>query len=67
MKAKFEELKKKRIEKDGERHEYGKIGFKNFVFYLKQPYRFYRNDFDEWMKGYNAKPKVQKTNCKEYK
>ena len=67
VKSKFEELKKKRIEKDGERHEYGKIGFKNFVFYLKQPYRFYRNDFDEWMKGYNAKPKVQKTNCKEYK
>ena len=64
VKSKFEELKKKRIEKDGESHEYSE---KEFEDYLKRPYRFYRNDFDEWMKGYNAKPKVQKTNCKEYK
>ena len=30
---------------------------KEFEDYLKQPYRFFRNDYDEWSKGYNAKPK----------
>lgn len=55
IKSKFEELKKRRIEKDGESNEYDKDAFEQF---LERPYRFYRNDFDEWMKGYNAKPKI---------
>lgn len=62
--SKFEELKKRRKEKDWinfqelrddwETHEYTKEYFEEF---LKRPYRFYRNDDSEWMKGYNAKPK----------
>ena len=60
---KFEELKKRRTKDwekypelitDWESHEYDKDEFERF---LKLPYRFYRNDCDEWMKGYNAKPK----------
>ena len=63
IQSKFEELKKRRIEKDWKNareliadwksHEYDKDEFERF---LERPYRFYRNDFDEWMKGYNAKP-----------
>jgi hypothetical protein len=61
--SKFKELKKRRIEKDWKNfreliadwksHEYDKDEFERF---LERPYRFYRNVFDEWMKGYNAKP-----------
>lgn len=64
MRSKFQELKKRRITKDWrnvpelikdwESHEYTE---KNFEDYLERPYRFYRNDCSEWMKGYNAKPK----------
>jgi hypothetical protein len=55
IKSKFEELEKRRKEKDWESHEYTE---KNFEEYLKRPYRFYRNDdYSEWTKGYNAKPK----------
>lgn len=60
---KFEELKKRRtkdweeypeLKADWESHEYSKDVFVRF---LERPYRFYRNDYNEWMKGYNAKPK----------
>lgn len=64
IESKFEELKKRRInidwdsypglKEDWESHKYNK---KEFEDYLKQPYRFFRNDYDEWSKGYNAKPK----------
>lgn len=63
IESKFEELKKRRakdwekypeLKADWESHEYDKKEFERF---LKLPYRFYRNDCDEWMKGYNAKPK----------
>lgn len=64
LKSKFEDLKKRRIEKDWENyqdfiadwksHEYNE---KDFQDYLEKKYRFYRNDYNEWMKGYNAKPK----------
>ena len=66
IEPKFEELKKRRtkdwekypgIKPDWESHEYNE---REFVYFLERPYRYYRNDFDEWMKGYNAKPKVQK-------
>ena len=63
MHSKFEELKKRRITKDWknvpelikdwESQEYTE---KNFEDYLERPYRFYRNDSNEWLKGYNAKP-----------
>ena len=61
--SKLEELKKRRKEdwkyvpeliEDWDNHEYSE---KDFEAFLKQPYRFYRNDFHEWMNGYNAKPK----------
>ena len=61
--SKFEELKKRRtkdweeypeLKADWESHEYSKDVFERF---LERPYRFYRNDYNEWMKGYNAKPK----------
>ena len=42
------------LKEDWESHKYIK---KEFEDYLKQPYRFFRNDYDEWSKGYNAKPK----------
>ena len=61
--SKFEELKKRRIEKDWEdvpklkddleNNEYTEKEFEDF---LNQPYRFYRNDNTEWMNGYKAKP-----------
>jgi len=60
---KFVELKKRRtkdwgknpeLKPDWETNEYNE---KEFVYFLERPYRYYRNDFDEWMKGYNAKPK----------
>lgn len=65
VKSKFEELKKRRIEidwkdfpelkDDFDKNEYTE---KEFVDYLKCPYRYYRNDNQEWMKGYKAKPKI---------
>ena len=42
------------LKKDWDSHEYEKEDFED---YLKRPYRFFRNDCDEWVKGYNAKPK----------
>lgn len=62
--SKFEELKNRRNNIDWESYPGLKEDWKNhkyiekeFEDYLKRPYRFYRNDCDEWMKGYNAKPK----------
>lgn len=64
IESKFEELKNRRnnidwdsypeLKKDWDSHEYKKEDFED---YLKRPYRFFRNDCDEWVKGYNAKPK----------
>ena len=63
LQSKFEELKKRRIEKDWEdvpelKDDLGKNEYteKEFEEFLKLPYRFYRNDNTEWMKGYKAKP-----------
>ena len=63
--SKFEELKKRRTEKDWkefpklkedwEKNQYSEKKFEEF---LKKPYRYYRNDYNnyKWMKGYNANP-----------
>lgn len=66
--SKFEELRKRRITKDWEQlpeliedwnnHECTNTE-KEFEDYLSQPYRFYRGDYNEWMKGYNAPPKIE--------
>lgn len=61
--SKFEELKKRRKEdwknvpeliEDLNKNEYSEKDFESF---LELPYRFYRNDFIEWLNGYNAKIK----------
>ena len=61
--SKFEELKKRRIEKDWtdipeliEDLNNSNYTEEDFEKYLKCPYRFYRNDSQEWMNGYKAKP-----------
>lgn len=65
--SKFEELKKRRKEdwkcvpkliEDWKKNDFSEKDFESF---LKRPYRFYRNDFNEWMNGYNAKPKNYET------
>ena len=65
--SKFEELKKRRKEdwkcvpeliEDWDNHDFSEKDFESF---LKRPYRFYRNDFNKWMNGYNAKPKNYET------
>jgi len=67
IQSKFVELEKRRkedwknfpkLKEDWETHEYTKE--EDFEVFLKRPYRFYRNDNSEWMKGYNAKPKKDK-------
>ena len=68
IRSKFEELRKRRITKDWEQlpeliedwnnHECTDTE-KEFEDFLSLPYRFYRDDYNEWMKGYNATPKIE--------
>jgi len=64
IQSKFEELKNRRINKDWEKApkfiedlNNSKYSVEIFKEYLERHYRYYRNDFNEWMNGYNAKPK----------
>lgn len=64
--SKFEELKKRRITKDWDNSpklvedlKIQECTEREFEFFLSQPYRFYRGDYNGWMKGYNATPKKE--------
>ncbi len=62
IRQKFEDLAKTRkaywdqnipeLTEDWNQHEYSETDFEEF---LERPYRFYRNDNSEWMKGYHAR------------